>query len=362
MKFAHFAHVWGKPGMTVAERYAQLWRELKLADELGFDYGFCVEHHFRPDESWMSAPSLYSVAAGMQTRRIRLGGMGHIVPLHNPIRLVEEIATADQMLGGRLEVGLVPGINASYFRPFDVDFQKRREVTLEFVEFLETAFASAGSFSFDGRFHHAKDVTLSVKPAQRPHPPLWIETRDPATLAFCAKHGIDAGYFFLFPRADAAPRYRTFIAQWQAAGGKRKPHIAYSTVVYVDETDDKALKTALADAGRAYRGFLPAAASPAELQAHQDEHAKLFDARGEPGAAEIVRHLTDAAYLLEHDLILIGSPATVTAKLKAFATEGLFDTFFGEFNFGHLAEADLMRSIRLFGTEVIPALRDFAPY
>ncbi len=59
MKFAHFAHIWGKTGMTPHQRYEQLWRELALADEIGFDYGFCVEHHFRPDESWMSSPGLY---------------------------------------------------------------------------------------------------------------------------------------------------------------------------------------------------------------------------------------------------------------------------------------------------------------
>ena len=115
MRFAHFAHVWGKPAMTPAERYQQLWRELQLADALGFDYGFCVEHHFRPNESWMSAPSLYTVAAAARTRHIRLGGMGHIIPLHHPVRLAEEIALTDQMIDGRLEVGLVPGINPAYF-------------------------------------------------------------------------------------------------------------------------------------------------------------------------------------------------------------------------------------------------------
>ena len=154
MKFAHFAHVWGKPGMTPPSATRQLWRELNLCDELGFDYGFCVEHHFRPDESWMSAPSLYSVAAGARTKRMRLGGMGHIVPLHHPLRLIEEIAIADQMLGGRLEVGLVPGISPRYFEPFGVDYETRREVTLEFVALpASAAYADAKSFSFDGKYH-----------------------------------------------------------------------------------------------------------------------------------------------------------------------------------------------------------------
>ena len=93
--------------MTPHDRYEQLWDELELCDTLDFDYGFCVEHHFMPHESWMSAPSLYSVAAGTRTRRMRVGPMGYIVPLYNSLRLAEEIAVIDQMLNGRLEVGLV---------------------------------------------------------------------------------------------------------------------------------------------------------------------------------------------------------------------------------------------------------------
>ena len=92
MKFAHFAHVWGKPGMTPHDRYEQLWAELQLCDTLGFNYGFCVEHHFMPHESWMSAPSLYSVGAGARTKNMRVGPMGYIVPLYSPLRLAEEIA------------------------------------------------------------------------------------------------------------------------------------------------------------------------------------------------------------------------------------------------------------------------------
>ena len=362
MKFAHFAHVWGKPGMTPAERYRQLWRELELADALDYDYGFCVEHHFRPDESWMSSPNLFAVGAGARTRRLRLGAMGYIVPLNNPLRLVEEIAIADQMLDGRLVVGLVPGIIPDYFVPFNVDFESRRAVTLEFVGYLRAAFADPKGFSFDGEYHQADAVTLAVPPAQQPHPPLWIETRDPATLAFCAREGINTGYFILFPRRDAAGRYRDFLAQWEEAGWARKPEIAYSTVVYVDETDDMALDKALHHAGQAYRGFFPSTVNETELKEEQYRRAELFEERGEPGAAEVMRHLLDPDYLLENDLILLGSPETVARKLKDYATEGVFNVFFGEFNFGNLAEDDLLRSIELFGREVIPALRDFEPF
>jgi alkanesulfonate monooxygenase SsuD/methylene tetrahydromethanopterin reductase-like flavin-dependent oxidoreductase (luciferase family) len=120
MKFAHFSHIWAKPGMTPHQRYEELWRELQLCDELGFDYGFCVEHHFRPDESWMSSPSLYAVGAGARTRHLRVGPMGYIVPLYHPLRLAEEIAIVDQMLSGphgagarsRNQCGLFPTLRA----------------------------------------------------------------------------------------------------------------------------------------------------------------------------------------------------------------------------------------------------------
>jgi alkanesulfonate monooxygenase SsuD/methylene tetrahydromethanopterin reductase-like flavin-dependent oxidoreductase (luciferase family) len=362
MKFAHFSHVWAKPGMTPHQRYEELWRELQLCDELGFEYSFCVEHHFRPDESWMSSPSLYAVGAGARTRRLRIGPMGYVVPLYHPLRLAEEIAIVDQMLGGRMEVGLVPGINADYFRPFGLDYELRKSPTLEFVDYLRAAYGETQPFSFHGDIHHTDNAVLAVPPLQRPHPPLWMMSRDPRTLAFCAQHGINPGYFLVYPRADAAPRYRTFLEDWTKAGWPRKPNIAYCTVIYVDDTDDKALAIARARAGRAYEGLLPAPKPGETFEQRVRENVKKFTGRGEPGASEIMVNLFDADYLLKHDLVFIGSPETVAGKIYAAAKSGLFNVFMGEFNFSDLPEGDLLRSIRLFGEKVIPALRDFEPF
>ena len=81
-----------------------------------------------------------------------------------------------------------------------------------------------------------------------------------------------------------------------------------------------------------------------------------------PGAAEIARHAIDVEYLRERNLAFVGSPKTVIEQIKSAAGEGIFNTVMGEFNIGEIAEEDLLRSIRLFGNEVIPALRDFEPY
>jgi alkanesulfonate monooxygenase SsuD/methylene tetrahydromethanopterin reductase-like flavin-dependent oxidoreductase (luciferase family) len=363
MKFAHFSHIWAKPDYTPHRRYEELWRELEACDELGFDYSFCVEHHFRPDESWISSPSLYAVGAGARTRRLRIGPMGYIVPLYHPLRLAEEIAIVDQMLGGRMEVGLVPGINADYFRPFGLDYDLRKTPTLEFVDYQRAAYGETQPFSWHGEnFNTVEPTNLSVQPVQKPHPPLWMMSRDPRTLEFCAQKGINPGYFLVYPRADAAPRYRTFLEQWSKAGWPRKPNIAYCTIVYVDETDDKALDVALKRAARAYEGFLPPPQPGETFEERVRLHAKKFIGRGEPGASEIMANLFDPDYLMKHELVFIGSAETVAAKIRAAAEAGLFNVFLGEFNFSDLPASDLMRSIRLFGEKVIPALRGYEPF
>jgi alkanesulfonate monooxygenase SsuD/methylene tetrahydromethanopterin reductase-like flavin-dependent oxidoreductase (luciferase family) len=362
MKFAHFSHIWGKPGLTPRQRYEELWGELALCDGLGFDYSFCVEHHFRPDESWMSSPSLYAVGAGARTKRMRIGPMGYIVPLYHPLRLVEEIAIVDQMLGGRMEVGLVPGINADYFRPFGVDYDLRKTPTLEFVDYMRSAYGETQPFSWHGENFHTDNAMISVPPVQQPHPPLWMMSRDPRTLEFCAQKGINPGYFLVYPRADAAPRYAKFIKDWNGAGWPRKPNIAYCTIVYVDESDDKALDVALTRAARAYEGFLAPPQPGETFEERVSAHAKKFIGRGEPGASEIMANLFDPDYLMKNDLVFIGSPETVAEKIRAAAEAGLFNVFLGEFNFADLPANDLMRSIRLFGEKVIPALRGYEPF
>lgn len=359
MKFAHFAHVWTKPGMSPHQRYEQLWRELELCDELGFNYGFCVEHHFTPYESWMSSPSLYTVGAGARTKNMRVGPMGYIVPLYNGLRLAEEIAIIDQMLDGRMEVGLVPGIMGSYFEPFGLDYSGRKSPTLEYPKFLRTAFGEQ-PFSYKSEDFLAQEATLSVMPKQQPHPPLWMMSRDPETLEMLAAEGINTGNFLVFPRKLAAPRYRKYLEDWEAAGHDRKPNIAYATTIYVDESDDKAVEVGLLRASRAYEGLLPLPHAPFEDRIA--EFKRQFEARGEAQAGETMARIFDPDHIHENDLVFVGSPKTVADKIVRAAEEGIFNTFMGEFNFSDLPEDDLMRSILLFGEQVIPELKDYAPY
>jgi alkanesulfonate monooxygenase SsuD/methylene tetrahydromethanopterin reductase-like flavin-dependent oxidoreductase (luciferase family) len=359
MKFAHFSHVWNKPGMNAGQRYQQLWRELALADDLGFDYGFAVEHHFHPNESWMPSPPIYCTGAALNTKRMRIGPMGYVAPLYDPIRIVEEVAALDQVLDGRMEAGIVAGISPDYFTHFKADFQNRRAITLETVSVLKAAFTSEGPFSFEGKYHQYDNVTLSVRPRQVPHPPIWVESRDPATLEFLAAEGIHTGYLMFYPQDEAVPRYQEYLRLWDAAGHATKPNISYWTLVYVDETDEKAIAKAtpaIQDVFGKRFGFADVGGITV---------AQLIDRykeRGEWGSAEIAENMLDVDYLLRRNLVYVGSPKTVARRIREAAEGGLINTMLCEFNIGEMEEEDLMRSIRLFGEEVIPELRDYEPY
>jgi len=362
MKFSYFSHVWAKPDMSPFQRYEQLWRELELCDEVGFDHAFCVEHHFRPDESWMSAPSLFSVGAGARTKNLRIGPMGYIPALYHPLRLVEEIAIIDQMLGGRMELGLVPGINPAYFKPFGGDHENRKSPTLEFVGYLRAAFNEDQPFSYDGSNFQTQSANLAVMPMQHPHPPLWMQSRDPKTLEYCAREGINTGYFLVFPHKEAGPVYRKYIADWKKAGWSEKPNIAHSTVVYVDESDEKAMEVARHRAARAYEGFLPAREEGESFEDLLERYTARYIQQGDLKSIQTRLNLFNAEYIFENNIMFVGSPETVIRKLKSASKIGLFNTFMGEFNFADLPESDLMRSVRLFGEKVIPQLRNFEPF
>jgi alkanesulfonate monooxygenase SsuD/methylene tetrahydromethanopterin reductase-like flavin-dependent oxidoreductase (luciferase family) len=246
-----------------------------------------------------------------------------------------------------------------FFGPYRADFQNRRALTHEALMLVKLALSSEGAFSFSGETRQYQDVTLGVKALQKPHPPMWIHSRDAGTLALLAAEGVHTGYLFLVPRQDVAPRYREYLHRWKEAGHATKPNIGYWILVYVDETDEKAVAKAKPYFEYCFTHvFGTRAEGGIGYQRLAENHAK----RGDPGGAEIARHAIDVEWMRARNLAFVGSPQTVIEQIKEAASEGVFNTIMAEFNIGAIAEEDLMRSIKLFGTEVIPALQSFEPY
>lgn len=149
----------------------------RLADELGFGASWFAEHHFS-NYGLCPSPLMLVAHCAALTKKIRLGPGVIIAPLYTPARLVAELALADQLSGGRLNLGIGGGYQKFEFERFGVLMDDTKERTLEMLDIIELGLKEK-KFSYDGDFYKQLLSSISVRPAQMPMPPVWIASGDP---------------------------------------------------------------------------------------------------------------------------------------------------------------------------------------
>src|SRR5512134_82200 len=176
--------------------------QIELADQLGYDYAWEVEHHFLEEYSHSSAPEVFLGAASQRTRRIRLGHGVIQLPTNHPIRVAERVATLDLLSGGRVELGLGEGQGPVELHPFGRRVRDKREVWEEAVRVLIPCFTQ-DAVEFHGQYFDFPARNVIPKPRQKPHPPLWVACSNIQTIASAGQWGMGA-LGFQFVSADAA--------------------------------------------------------------------------------------------------------------------------------------------------------------
>ena len=268
----------------------------------------------------------------------------------------------DNLTNGRFKLGLVFGVYPDYFRVMGADPSLRREWAKETVQLVNAFYRHAEQsegprpdlFTFQGPIHNYEEVEFAIGPVQKPGPPVWLASTQRETMQFLAQEGAHGGYLHLSDRQEMAPRIREFLAWWGEAGHPQPANIGYLCFVYVDETDELALEKAtpwvIASTNEVYNN------TPRQGGTFTQAEEKLGSR-----SDEIFRNKTDMDFLMRRNLAFVGSPETVAKRIREASAEGMFNTIMAEFNIGTVGEEDLMRSITLFGQQVIPALRDFDP-
>jgi len=153
----------------------QKWTEqVLLAEELGFHCAWFTEHHFLAFGGMLPNPQLLMAALAQRTHRIHLGSAVSVLPLHNPIRIAEDMAMLDILSGGRIEVGLGRGMDVQYVDVLGADRTTAQEKFEEQLAMVRAAWTDE-QFCWDGKFFQcAQPLSVLPKPVQRPHPPVWI--------------------------------------------------------------------------------------------------------------------------------------------------------------------------------------------
>jgi alkanesulfonate monooxygenase SsuD/methylene tetrahydromethanopterin reductase-like flavin-dependent oxidoreductase (luciferase family) len=174
-------------GRTSRQAYAEMFDQAALADRLGFDLVCFSEHHFRPDDY---CPSVLAVAAAVagRTSRIRIGTAVLLLPLHHPLRVAEDAAVIDVLSGGRLVLGVGLGYHTAEFLTFGVPLTERASRADEAIDILQKSWAGR-PFAHEGRHYRFPEISVTPKPVQQPHPPLWVAATTPAGARRAARVG-----------------------------------------------------------------------------------------------------------------------------------------------------------------------------
>ena len=165
--------------------------QARLADELGFDVVWAVEHHFLEEYSHCSAPEVVLSAVAAQTQQIRVGhGAVVCVPeMNHPIRVAERAATLDIISNGRLEFGTARSSTWTELGGFNVDPDDTKKTWDEFVRVLPKMWAD-DHLEYQGYSFSMPERSVLPKPRQKPHPPMWVTVTSPGTELDAADRGL----------------------------------------------------------------------------------------------------------------------------------------------------------------------------
>jgi alkanesulfonate monooxygenase SsuD/methylene tetrahydromethanopterin reductase-like flavin-dependent oxidoreductase (luciferase family)/putative sterol carrier protein len=198
--------------------------QIELADRVGFDSVWEVEHHFLEEYSHSSASGVFLGAASQRTQRIRLG-LG-ILPLPpgylHPARVAETAAMLDLVSGGRVELGTGETSSGAELEGFGVDRETKRAQWEEMLPVVARMMVEEPFAGADGRFLSMPPRNVIPKPLQKPHPPLWVACSRRETIRLAAEKGIGAlSFSFVEPEEAEAwvDEYREIIASERCVPG-----------------------------------------------------------------------------------------------------------------------------------------------
>ena len=197
MKFGIFyEHQLPRPWDDGAEQrlFNEALEQVELADRLGIDYAWEVEHHFLEEYSHSSAPEVFLAACSQRTKNIRLGqGIRQVIPQYNhPARTAEVIATLDLVSNGRVDFGTGESSAELELGGFQIPVHEKRKMFLESTEQICNMLAMDPYPGYEGRYFSMPCRNVVPKPVQKPHPPLWVACSQRETIRMAARLGMGA--------------------------------------------------------------------------------------------------------------------------------------------------------------------------
>ena len=333
MKFGSFHLMEGPFTKTEQQIYLEHIEQIKTSDEIGLDYVWLTEHHFSsvpyvPDvdgEYCISAsPFAMACAVAMITKTVRIGSAIKILAIDHPLRTAEDVAMADLLSQGRIDFGVGLGYRKYEFDGLGVDIEDKLARHQEALEIILGAWTTE-EFSYKGKYWDIPRLTLVPRPVQKPHPPVWLASR--YTPRDVVDFALGGGFKLLsaWQAADQLRKSYQMVEESQAkAGITERVDFGCIRHVYVGENDAEAAKVA----PQAIEYYLKSTAQFRPVGDHE---------RGQ---------------------MIFGGPETCIQKIKELEDIAKINMLICWMNFGALPQETVLRSMKLFASEVVPAFRE----
>ena len=361
--------------------YHDMLDQVELADSLGFDYVFEVEHHFLEEYSHSSAPEMMMAALSQRTKNIRLGhGIVLMPPGYNhPARVAERISALDLLSDGRVEFGTGESASTMEMGGFEVEREQKKAMWEECTREAANMMVQTPYQGFQGQFFSMPPRNVIPKPQQNPHPPLWVAASRRETTMLAARFGMGSlGFGFETPE-ELAERtneyYRIIREECYPIGHAINPGLAVLTTFMMGQTDEEALERSANgpaffshSLGYYYNPITGGKHQPGEkniydsfLESNKKQNTlsaktgfvKEEDIRKDEPEEEVQRALYRAA----RTGTAVGTVDRVREMLLTYEENNL-DVMIFVAQCGDRKHEHIMESIELFGKEILPEFKE----
>lgn len=349
MEFGMFHEFQALPGESPAQSFAHSFEQVDAAERLGLDAMWLAELHFNPERSVLSAPLILAAAIAQRTKRMKIGTAVQVLPLCHPLRLAEEVATLDQISGGRLIFGVGRSGFAHTYATYGVDYGESRERFAETLAIVKRCFTE-DRFSHKGKYFTFENVRLAPRPLSHPWPEIRVAAASPDTYEEVGALGHP---IFVAARtgnlSELAPLVAAYRAAWTRAGHNGRPQVFLRVPVYVAETEERAREEPRDSILHLLRTIGARLESSADVSG-----ARAVEKRAERGAR---------MQSIEYDEVLrermiVGTPARVVDRLQELKEELGLDGILAELNPGsRIPHERVMTALRLLCEQVMPRLQ-----
>lgn len=340
-----------------ARLFHEALEQIVLADRLGFDHAWEVEHHFLDEYSHSSAPEVFLAAAASVTKNIRLGhGIRQVIPNYNhPARTAEGLATLDIMSNGRVEFGIGEGATRLELGGFNIPAKEKRAMAIEAGEQIANMMVLDPYPGFEGKYFSMPCRNVLPKPVQRPHPPMWMACTNRDTIKVAASLGVGALAFSFLDPEEAhhwSEIYYGIIKseECRPIGHGVNANIAMVSNFSLHHDREEAIR-------RGHEGFeffgyaLNALVAHDTVPGRTDMWGDYIRARGNR-----TQEVIDAAKRAEAIATGIGTPDDMRAHLRAFQNAGVDQVIFMQ-QAGRNKHEHICESLELFAKEVMPEFK-----